>query len=209
MYFWLKFFDFRAIFPRSFWYNTLPFGPLVDMDWSMMKRIEDQATDLGWQDLVHMWLLISSHAFCWIHGTPIKFDGLRRGLHAIDSELEQEAWARWKRTHMISVDTERIGFHGPKATPPPCMHVSWSTRHYFQIEPLTKTCTTSTGMTLDGSLDGFLFVDFQVGDPTPAADSGLPVREPGESQFHSEGSWIFRKFFLFPMIFFPLIDQPH
>ena len=26
MYFWLKFFDFRAIFPRSFWYNTLPFG---------------------------------------------------------------------------------------------------------------------------------------------------------------------------------------
>ena len=84
-------------------------GFLVDMDWSMMKRIEDQATDLGWQDLVHMWLLISSHAFCWIHGTQIKFNGLRRGLHAIDSELEQEAWARWKRTYMISV-IERIGF---------------------------------------------------------------------------------------------------
>ena len=38
----------------------------------------------------------------------------------------------------------------------------------------------------------FFFVDFQVGDPTPAADSGLPVREPGERQFHSEGSWILR-----------------
>ena len=41
------------------------------------------------------------------------------------------------------------------------MHVSWS--NYFQIEPLTKTCTTSTGMTLDGSLDGFFLLTFRLG----------------------------------------------
>ena len=132
----------------SFWLKILIFEPssqklkaircllglLVDMDWSMMKRIEDQATDWGWQDLVHMWLLISSHAFCWIHGTQINFDGLRRGLHAIDSELEQEAWARWKRTHMISGFQKGLD--------------SWSKAHHHHVCMFLEALSTTSRLNL-------------------------------------------------------------